>query len=77
MKTLIARWETARKKYWFELYYDNDGLYSYKSDNGAGYFPKDYADSDEKAIMKFNGQHVFFAKLSGQKMRRVFPTLTK
>lgn len=35
-KTILARWESLRGKYWLELYRDEYGL-SYRSDNGGGY----------------------------------------
>jgi hypothetical protein len=34
-KTLVARWETKRKKYWYELYHDAEG-YTYKQTLGGG-----------------------------------------
>ncbi len=47
-KTLVARWQSQRGKYWLELYHDELG-YTFKHDSGGGNLG---AISEEAALGK-------------------------
>lgn len=74
-ETLIAKWETPRKKYWLELYRQDDvspPTYSYKCDGGGGQFGQNHFANDTAAIAHIAAKNIFYYKLSGHKMRQVY-----
>jgi len=64
---LIARWETRGKKYWYELYQDEKGLY-YKEDHGGGNLGKMTVKQATKYIEERTGDAKKYDGISYKKV---------
>ena len=57
-KKKIARWETLKKKYWYELYLHSDGCYTYSGSQRGGCLgcvSEEYAVAEMKRKMERDG----------------------